>query len=190
MKIKNSNNYALLALLFLAAFLERTVFDLGPNVELVTTAMVLTVFYFGKKESFWLTFAVMVLSDIIIGNSIIFIFTWSGFLIPSLLLPKLFRNSKLKIRNLFWKTAGLTGTGLLTNLFFYFYTNFGVWLIGNMYTKNMAGLITCYVNGLPFLKPQIFSSLLFIPLGFMACELILRTLKKLHLNHFKTLATN
>ena len=76
--------------LFAIAFLERTVFDLGPNIELVTTAMLLTSAYLGTKRSFWLTFLIMLTTDIVIGNTNIFIFTWSGFLIPSLIVSKIF----------------------------------------------------------------------------------------------------
>ena len=76
--------YLILIALFLVAFLERTVFDLGANIELVTMAMILASFYFGKKEAFWLTLAIMAATDIILGNTSILLFTWSGFLLPAL----------------------------------------------------------------------------------------------------------
>src|SRR3989344_7069999 len=83
--------YLMLILLFLFAFGERVLFDLGPNIELVTTVMILSSFYFAKRQAFWLTFAVLAFSDVIIGNTNIFIFTWSGFLIPAFLASKVFR---------------------------------------------------------------------------------------------------
>src|SRR3990167_10060366 len=95
------NKVIFLGILFLAAFIERVIFDLGPNVELITMAMILSSFYFGKKESFWLTFAIIALSDLVIGNSNIFLFTWSGFLIPAFLassiLKKLITNHRSPI---------------------------------------------------------------------------------------------
>lgn len=165
----------LLISLFLIAFLERTVFDLGPNVELVTTVMIFTSFYFGKKESSWLTLTVLILSDFIIGNTSIFLFTWTGFLIPALLSKNLINRStqltnqlllKSKISSLLDKLFSLTSTGLISNLFFFIWTNFGVWLLDSweMYTKDLNGFIKCYINALPFLKNQILSSLIFIPL--------------------------
>src|SRR3989344_8065379 len=96
-KILNSK-HLILVLLFLAAFSERVAFDLGPNIELVTMAMILSSFYFGKKESFWLTFAIIAISDRIIGNSNIFLFTWSGFLVPALFTSGVIKFLRLKLR--------------------------------------------------------------------------------------------
>jgi hypothetical protein len=177
--------YILLSALFLAAFLERTVFDLGPNFELLTTAMILSAYFLGGKYSFWLTLLVIAFSDRLIGNSKIFLFTWSGFLIPSLMLPKLFGNWNLKIGNSTKKLISLTGTGILSNLFFYTYTNLGVWLLDSwgMYTKDIPGLVRCYINALPFLKNQIVSSLVFIPTGFICIKFAIFISKKL-INRF------
>lgn len=157
----------LLILLFIAAFLERTVFDLGPNVELVTAAMILSAYFAGRKMSFWLTFAIVATTDRIIGNSNIFIFTWSGFLIPALTVGTFFKGKKLTGIK---KYLLGTGAGISSNIFFFLWTNFGVWLIGTMHPKTISGLILSYVYGLPFLKPQLISSLIFIPLGFFLIE--------------------
>jgi len=182
-KPENNNSfihYSLFIILFLLAFLERTVLDLGPNYEFLTTVMILSAFYLGRKQSFWLIFLVIAITDRLIGNSKIFLFTWSGFLIPAFVIPKLFGNWKLKIENSRWKVVLLSGTGVLSNLFFYFYTNMGVWLLDSwgMYTKDLWGLISCYINALPFLKNQITSSLIFIPLGVVLTELALHISKK------------
>jgi hypothetical protein len=180
-KIENSIKKLFLFILFLIAFLERTVWDLGPNFELVTTSMILASFYLGRKSSFWLTFAVIALTDRIIGNSKIFLFTWSGFLLPAFFVSDLIKNLKLKIKNYPIKTATLVGTGLLSNIFFYIWSNLGVWLLDSwgMYTKDLSGLIKCYIYALPFLKNQLISSLIFIPVGFMAIEGSLYLLKKI-----------
>src|SRR3989344_1681 len=130
-KILNTK-YLVLTLLFLIAISERIAFDLGPNVELITATMILSSFYFGKKESFWLTFAIIFLSDLVIGNSNIFLFTWTGFLIPALLSRQLI-NKLTNLQSL--KILSLTSIGLASNLFFYFWTNFGVWIISGMYPK-------------------------------------------------------
>ena len=173
-QITDHRSQILLGFLFLLAFLERTVFDLGPNVEIVTTAMILTSFYFGKKEAFWLTFAVMAVTDRILGNSLIFLFTWSGFLIPALfvkpVLKKLITDHRSPITKKILATLPLTATGFGANIFFFLWTNLGVWLIGNMYPKTAAGLLMSYINALPFFKNQLTSSLVFIPLGYLAIE--------------------
>ena len=72
--------------LFLLAFGERVFFDLGPNIELVTIALGLAATYLNKKNSLVLSLFIVMLSDLIIGNSMIFLFTWTGFLIPAIIL--------------------------------------------------------------------------------------------------------
>src|SRR4030042_3353676 len=126
----------IIIIFFTLAFLERIVYDLGPNVELVTTVMILVSFYYGKKESFWMVFFIMFFSDLIIGNTNIFIFTWTGFLIPALFSENLinkFTNLKSSItyhQSLITKkmsiSSSLALTGLYSNIFFYLWTNFGV----------------------------------------------------------------
>ena len=46
-------------------------------------------------------------------------------------------------------------------ILFYLITNFAVWYGSGMYTKNMSGLIECYIMGLPFLQNTFFSSILY-----------------------------
>src|SRR5204863_9683260 len=43
-------------------------------------------------------------------------------------------------------------TVLACSLIFFVTTNFAVWAFSGMYSADMAGLIQCYVMGLPFLK--------------------------------------
>ncbi|SRR4030043_1226173 len=183
----------ILVILFTLAFLERIVYDLGPNVELVTTVMILVSFYYGKKESFWMVFFIMFFSDLIIGNTNIFIFTWTGFLIPALFSENLinkFTNLKSSItyhQSLITKkmsiSSSLALTGLSSNIFFYLWTNFGVWLLSGMYPKTAMGLLMSYINALPFLRYQAVSTLLFVPLGFFLTEITISMSKKYQLKN-------
>ena len=168
---------AVLLLLFLVAFLERIVFDLGPNVELITASVILASYYLGARKSFLLTFFILTTTDFVIGNTSIFIFTWSGFLIPAILTGTLFNKIKLlRVRKYFFGTT----TGLLTNIFFFLWTNLGVWLLDawNMYPDTIGGLISAYVNALPFFRYQIISSIIFIPLGFAAIDILMAISKR------------
>jgi len=163
----------ILIFFFLLAFLGRTVFHLGPNIELITLVMLLTATYMGRKTSFWLTLSILLASDLILGNTNIFLFTWTGFL-----LPILFAGKKGILQN--------TATGIGANLFFYAWTNFGVWLLDSwgMYSRNLDGLLASYINGLPFLKNQLLSTLVFIPLGFTIWEIALQLKHdRLHAKH-------
>lgn len=157
--------------LFILAFIERVWFDLGPNIELITLATILSAFYLDKKNTFLIAFGIVALSDILIGNSNIFIFTWSGIILP-LLAINIFKN--LNVNRI------LAGTlaGISSNLFFFIWTNFGVWALDSwgMYPNTALGLINSYINGLPFLKYQLTSTLFFVPIGFLIYEIIFNNL--------------
>ncbi|OGM32447.1 hypothetical protein A2803_03165 [Candidatus Woesebacteria bacterium RIFCSPHIGHO2_01_FULL_44_21] len=168
------------AILFLLAFLERVAFDLGPNFEFVTGAMLLAAAYLGTRYSLTLVLVVMVLSDLTLGNTNIFLFTWSGFLIPALVASKVLTKAKNKI---------ISGSfaGIATSLFFYFWTNFGVWALDSwsMYTNDLNGLLKSYEMGLPFLKMNLLSTILLVPAGFVLFETYLFIQKGLKENSYK-----
>lgn len=159
------NKKILLAVLFFLAFSERVFLDLGPNMELMTVTMLIASAYLGTKHSVFLVLSVLFLSDLIIGNTNIFLFTWSGFIIPAIVLANPLKRAKIKVY------AG-TLFGMGTSLFFYLWTNFGVWLLDTwgMYANDTSGLAMAYINGLPFLKASLVSTILFVPIGFAAFE--------------------
>lgn len=153
--------------IFILALVERVWFDFGPNIELVTIASLLAAFYMDKKMALLLTFGLVVLTDIVIGNSNIFIFTWSGFILPIFAIEAF---KKLKMNKVF---SGLLA-GLSFNIIFYLWTNFGVWALDSwgMYPNSMLGLMQSLVNGIPFLKYQLTSTLFFVPIGFIIFEIL------------------
>lgn len=157
--------------LFVLAFIERVWFDLGPNIELVTLATIISAFYLDRKIALILTIGVIAGSDMIIGNSRIFLFTWSGFMLPILAI-NIFKNLKTN------RILSATLAGISSNLFFFFWTNFGVWALDSwgMYPNTVLGLLHSYINGIPFLKYQLTSTLFFVPLGFIVCEAMFNNL--------------
>lgn len=158
-------NKILFLILFLVAFSERVAFDLGSNYELVTATMVIAAMYLGRKNTAILVFLTLFLSDLIIGNSGIFVFTWSGFLIPALIIEPFLKKNNMFHKILSGTIAGAAGVG-----FFFLWTNFGVWLTTSMYSKNIAGLVHSYINALPFLRNQAVSALIFIPSGILLTQ--------------------
>ena len=50
---------------------------------------------------------------------------------------------------------------IFTPLIFFITTNFGVWLIMDLYDKSLSGLIASYIAGIPFLKSLTISTILF-----------------------------
>jgi hypothetical protein len=165
---------------FLLAFAERVYVDLGPNFELITMSMILVSYYYGRKEAFWLTFAIIAFSDRFMGNSSIFLFTWSGFLLPAIFSKALINRltdygSRIKTSaKIIVEPLSMLSAGFTFNVFYYTWTNFGVWYLDsfNMYPNTLNGLAMSYVNGLPFLRLHLTSTLIFIPAGFLIVELV------------------
>ncbi len=60
------------------------------------------------------------------------------------------------------------------SVLFYIVSNFGVWLLGTMYSKSFAGLIECYVAGIPFYRGTILGDVIYSAILFGAFELILQ----------------
>lgn len=143
------------------AVAERLWWDLGPNVELIMTASVLAGMYLGRKWGVGVALISLVISDLVLGNTLIMIFTWSAFTLIVL------GSRWIKGRSI---RAGFYG--LASALFFYFYTNFGVWLIGGLYPHTLAGLLRSYVMGLPFLRLHAVTSVLFLTAGVSLIEII------------------
>lgn len=166
----------LASLLVSVALFERLVFDLGPNVELITLSTFLAGAYLGFPYSFLVPLVALFISDFILGNSLIFLFTWSAYLViglSSLILGKWRRNSLKLI------SASFLGS-FSSSIFFFIWTNFGVWFEG-WYPATVSGLIQCYLMGLPFLRYNLFSNLVFVPLGFVSVELVRAVLPQLKL---------
>lgn len=161
----HTTKHILVATLFILAFAERALFDLGPNFEFVTAFLILSSYYLGAKKSFIATLLLIALTDRVIGNSKIFLFTWSGFLIPALFSINIIKALRHRFK---FKIPSLIATGVFANLFFFVWTNFGVWLLDSfgMYERSFSGLVHCFINGLPFLKYQLISTLVSVPTFF------------------------
>lgn len=162
-----------LVILFIAiGVFSRTVWHFGANIEWVTAATILAAFYIGRRAALVVPIAIMMVSDMIIGNTNIFLFTWSAYLVAGLVVPLIFENKRQGIVRLMGES---TGIGIATCIWFYLWTNFGVWFLDSwgMYPKTVSGLFDAYLMGIPFLKAQLMSNILFIPVSFLIAETVI-----------------
>lgn len=88
--------------------------------------------------------SVMMITDIILGNSFIFMFTWSGFALIGLIFYALKSKNKITIQ----RTPLIFGAGIGSVLLYDLWTNFGCWL--GWYPQNLSGLSLCYTMAIPF----------------------------------------
>lgn len=117
----------------------------------------------GWRLAVWLPLAVMILSDLVLGFYSGIAFTWAGFLLVALY------GMTLRGRSLQAKVV-LGGIG--GALLFYAASNFGTWLMSGMYPQTLAGLLDCYVMGLPFLRATLLGDVLYGFVLFGAYEVI------------------
>jgi hypothetical protein len=105
-----------------------------------------------RKLGWWLPLAIMIVSDLFIGFYDGIMFTWLGFLLVGL-----FGMSLRSQSNWFRVPFGALGAAVI----FFIVSNFGVWLLGNMYPLTLAGLALCYEMALPFFRNTFFGDFLY-----------------------------
>ena len=141
-----------------------------PNFTPIIAMAILSSFLFKNLYfSLFITMSSMLFSDLFLGfypNMISVYF--SLFLIIFIF----FRiNTRIKLKNLFIFS-------FFGSLIFFLISNFGVWLLGNMYEKNLSGLIYCYFLALPFFLNTLLSTLFFTYLAFITNIFFILAYKK------------
>lgn len=131
------------------------------NLELVTGVSLVAAVFLHRYYAVIVPLAAVFLSDVVIGNSQIALFTWSAFAVIGLSGLMLRRwqgqNGKLLL--------GTAGMGLGAAVWFFLWTNGGVWLLGDgaFYPKNWDGLMLSYTYGLPFFRTTLLSGVVLAP---------------------------
>jgi len=100
----------------------------------------------GGYYTFIVPISVMIITDLVIGNNWIALFTWSGFAILGLIGYIIKKKETLKIKFI----PRIFGVGIGAILLYDIWTNFGTWL-GGWYTHTFEGLTLCYTKALPFM---------------------------------------
>ncbi|MCK0115663.1 hypothetical protein BCE75_11293 [Isoptericola sp. CG 20/1183] len=169
---------AVATLLVVAAIVWRLVKDdLGapPNLELSTFAAFAAAGLLRHRLAMLAPLVVVAVSDVVLSNSAILVFTWSAW---------------AAIGVAAWWTRRATGGrrflaavafGAGSSIGFYLWTNFGVWLQGRgtFYPAGLDGLVASYVAGLPFLRPMLLGNLVLLPVAAAVVALVER-LERVH----------
>ena len=155
--------------------LSRTVLHVAPNFELITGLTLLSATRLPKQLSWLAPLAMLLISDFIIGNSAIFLFTWSGFAV-TYVIGRL-SSEKLTGSRFLKRIIGYELLAIASVAFFYFWTNFGVVLTSTMYVHNLVGYGQSLIMALPFLKTQIISVALTTPIIVVVYEVATGYLK-------------
>jgi hypothetical protein len=120
-----------------------------------------------KYICFLIPLIILFITDLILGFYKGMIFNYLAFLSYSIFSYFIF----YKYNKLSKTILGLI-LSVGSSIYFFIISNFGVWLLTNMYSKDLTGFILCYINALPFLKNSIISSIIFSILIFYTYELL------------------
>ena len=142
-------------LILLGIILSAAAMRLVPHPPNITRIAAMALFggvhFINKRIAFLVPLAAMYISDLVLGF-FFYDFGWFHGLMPfvyasfvvTVCLGFLVR------RRLTPLTVG--GAALIGSILFFIVTNFGVWLVSNLYPKTLAGLLSCYVAAIPFFR--------------------------------------
>ena len=110
-----------------------------------------------RKWALTLPLGAMIVSDLVIGLHPLVLFTWGSFILIALI-----SNRTIKVI----RPTNVVLNSLLASILFYVITNFGVWLQNQMYPMTSTGLISCYINALPFFRNTLLGDLVYTTMLF------------------------
>ncbi|OQX75703.1 MAG: hypothetical protein B6D61_09915, partial [Bacteroidetes bacterium 4484_249] len=129
-----------------------------PNFTPIAAMALFGGAYFQKKHlAFVIPLAALFLSDMILGFHSWMIAVYVSFAIV-VGIGFILRN-RIKVGTVLLAT-------LSSSIIFFIVTNFAVWIGSPFYPQNIAGLIECYVAGLPFLNNGVLGDLFFSTIFF------------------------
>ncbi|NOQ67933.1 hypothetical protein GQ568_00655 [Patescibacteria group bacterium] len=167
-----------------------------PNLEIITVLALVAGIYLGGVYAVAIPLSIIFLSDLVIGNNYIFIFTWTAFAMIGLFgvlynkkachsredgSPVNAGNRKLGKKYKFGIKNSVI-LALLSSVFFYLYTNFGWWLMSGMYEYSLSGLIRCYWMAIPFFRNNLVGNLIFVPVGIYVASRVFACIREFKFN--------
>lgn len=167
----NARVIALLAAIFTAAAMR--LLPHPPNFSPIAAMALFSGAYLPKRGmAFIAPLAALLVSDAILGFHALMPIVY-GSVALVVCLGWLLASNRTAVRIAVAAVAG--------SLMFYLITNFGVWAVGDMYPKTLAGLAACYVAALPFFQNSLAGDLFFTGLlfgGFALAERLIPILRQ------------
>lgn len=120
-------------------------------------------YYTNKTYAFGIPLLAMFLTDAIIGFhslSWLVYFSFAVIVLFGIILLK-----KVSVKNIIL-------AALLASISFFIITNFGVWVISPIYSKDLTGLVACYIAAIPFFSYNVIGDLFYSGVFFGLYEYI------------------
>jgi len=135
----------------------------------------------GARRQMWVPFALLAASDVVLTKLFYqYPFNWDHFVTWAWYAAILWLGTGLRENA---KPLRVVGAALASSVSFFVISNFAVWAAWGMYPKTFAGLVTCYVEGLPFFRRGLEGDLLFTVAMFglpVAIQAIARAMDRGH----------
>lgn len=145
-----------------------------PNVAPITAMALFGGVYLNKKSALIIPLIALFLSDLILGFHDTMLFVYGSFLLTGLIGIWLKKHKN---------TLNIVVGTFLSSLLFYFITNFGVWLVSEMYPHTLYGLFESYVLAIPFYRNTLIGDFIYTGIFFCSYELIRVSLARMHPNY-------
>lgn len=141
---------------------------LVPHPWNATPVMAIALFagtYLSRRWSSVLPLVIVAISDLLIGWHNTIPFTWSAFALTGLLGWWIRQRAT---------ASRIIGGSLIGSALFFVVTNFGVWLVGELYPRSAAGLWACYLAAIPFFRGTLFGDLVYVTVFFGIYHVVTR----------------
>ncbi len=169
-KVKN-NTYIhtiIIISLIILAVLSRLLPHPGNFSPLAAIALFGATYFSNKKWAILVPMAAWWLSDLLLNNTIYAEYQtgfslfagyqfWSFLSILAIVGIGYILLKRINVVN-------VLGSALIAAVLFFVVSNFGVWLSGTLYTKNVTGLIECYVAAIPFFHWTLIGNIFYLGL--------------------------
>ena len=169
-KVIRSNGFLLAVLLVLLGIVARLV-PHAPNFAPIGAIALFSAMYLPKRFAFLLPITAMLMSDIIIGfyNPKIMAAIYLSFILMGIIGLWVKKN----------KSLVSIGAGTLAgSIAFFLITNTAVWMFGTMYSPDLTGLISSFVNAIPFFRSTLLGNFFYVAVLVGSYELITWWAKK------------
>ena len=123
-----------------------------PNFTPVVALALFSGVYLPKRYAVLFPLTLMIISDLFIGLHETILFTWGSVALISVLG--------------FWtrhhrNPISILSSSLVSAALFFVITNFGTWLMSNLYPLTLDGLKECFILGVPFFRATLLSTIVY-----------------------------
>ncbi|MCK9425435.1 MAG: hypothetical protein M0Q21_05280 [Ignavibacteriaceae bacterium] len=158
-----SNKFLVLTGLILLAAISRLIPHPLNFAPITGMALFASVYFDEKKFAFAVPVLAMFLSDLIIGLHSQMVTVYLSFVLI-VGIGFLIKNKK--------SVGTVALASVVSSILFFVVTNFGMWALGTLYTKDITGLLLCFTAAIPFFQNTVLGDLFYTGLLFGVYELV------------------